>query len=167
MPSLIEFRGVGKRYTRPFASDVVALEDVSLDVHAGEVLGIAGPNGAGKSTLISILLGYVPPSRGEVRIANRPVREYIERHGVGYLSELVDVDPRGHWLDALLREEPRAPRTMRARRRMDVRHATLASMRRLHHHPYRRSAGADAAEPVEPPVEPPVDVPVPVDATKD
>jgi predicted PurR-regulated permease PerM len=46
---------------------------------------------------------------------------------------LVDVDPRGHWLDALMREEPRAPRTMRARRRMDARRAALASIRRLHH----------------------------------
>ena len=44
---------------------------------------------------------------------------------------LVDVDPRGHWLDALLREEPRAPRTMRARRRMHARRAALASVRRL------------------------------------
>jgi len=54
---------------------------------------------------------------------------------------LVDVDPRGHWLDALLREEPRAPRTMRARRRMHARRATLASVRRLHH-PRRPAAGA-------------------------
>jgi AI-2 transport protein TqsA len=46
---------------------------------------------------------------------------------------LVDVDPRGHWLDVLLREEPRAPRTMRARRRMHARRATLASVRRLHY----------------------------------
>ena len=45
---------------------------------------------------------------------------------------LVDVDPRGHWLDALLREEPRAPRTMRARRRQHARRAALASVRRLH-----------------------------------
>ncbi|HLM06735.1 MAG TPA: AI-2E family transporter [Blastococcus sp.] len=52
---------------------------------------------------------------------------------------LVDVDPRGHWLDALLREEPRAPRTMRARRRMNARRAALASVRRLHHP--RRGAG--------------------------
>ncbi|WP_347057127.1 AI-2E family transporter [Blastococcus sp. HT6-30] len=59
---------------------------------------------------------------------------------------LVDVDPRSHWLDALLREEPRAPRTMRARRRMAARRATLASMRRLHHHPHRRSAAAETAE---------------------
>lgn len=46
---------------------------------------------------------------------------------------LVDVDPRGHWLDALLREEPRAPRTSRARRRMAARRSALASVRRLHH----------------------------------
>jgi AI-2 transport protein TqsA len=46
---------------------------------------------------------------------------------------LVDVDPRGHWLDALLREEPRAPRTSRARRRMNARRSALASVRRLHH----------------------------------
>jgi AI-2 transport protein TqsA len=45
---------------------------------------------------------------------------------------LVDVDPRGHWLDALLREEPRAPRTSRARRRMHARRTTLAAVRHLH-----------------------------------
>ncbi|TFV51689.1 AI-2E family transporter [Blastococcus sp. TF02A_35] len=80
---------------------------------------------------------------------------------------LVDVDPRGHWLDALLREEPRAPRTNRARRRMAARHATLASMRRLHHHPHRRSSSAEAAEAADPAVAEPVVVEAPetVDAT--
>ena len=58
---------------------------------------------------------------------------------------LVDVDPRGHWLDALLREEPRAPRTTRARRRMHDRRAALASVRRLHHP--RRHHGATAPPP--------------------
>jgi predicted PurR-regulated permease PerM len=57
---------------------------------------------------------------------------------------LVDVDPRGHWLDALLREEPRAPRSKRARRRMHARRAAMASVRRLHH-PRRQSGGATAA----------------------
>ena len=57
---------------------------------------------------------------------------------------LVDVDPRGHWLDALLREEPRAPRTMRARRRMNARRAAMASVRRLHH-PRRGAAGGATA----------------------
>jgi AI-2 transport protein TqsA len=58
---------------------------------------------------------------------------------------LVDVDPRGHWLDALLREEPRAPRTMRAKRRMHARRATLASVRRLHHP--RRAAAPTTVDP--------------------
>ena len=68
---------------------------------------------------------------------------------------LVDVDPRGHWLDALLREEPRAPRTMRARRRMHARRAALASVRRLHH--VRRPHGARGAheDPAPPDGEPP------------
>jgi AI-2 transport protein TqsA len=54
---------------------------------------------------------------------------------------LVDVDPRGHWLDALLREEPRAPRTSRARQRANARRAALASVRALHvPRPHRRSS---------------------------
>jgi predicted PurR-regulated permease PerM len=56
---------------------------------------------------------------------------------------LVDVDPRGHWLDVLLREEPRAPRTSRARRRMHARRAALASVRRLPHS--RRAAHPPSA----------------------
>ena len=63
---------------------------------------------------------------------------------------LVDVDPRGHWLDTLLREEPRAPRTMRAKRRMVARRAALASVRRLHH-PRRAPHPADA-DPADHPV---------------
>ena len=59
---------------------------------------------------------------------------------------LVDVDPRGHWLDTLLREEPRAPRTMRARRRMNARRAALASVRRLHLPPRRAGHPADSDE---------------------
>jgi AI-2 transport protein TqsA len=51
---------------------------------------------------------------------------------------LVDVDPRGHWLDVLLREEPRAPRTSRARKRAHARRAALASVRSLPH-PHRRA----------------------------
>ena len=55
---------------------------------------------------------------------------------------LVDVDPRGHWLDVLLREEPRAPRTSRARKRVHARRAALASVRSLPH-PHRRSHPTD------------------------
>jgi AI-2 transport protein TqsA len=60
---------------------------------------------------------------------------------------LVDLDPRAHWLDALLREEPRAPRTTRARRRMHARRDALASVRRLHvprRHPHPPPADPEA-----------------------
>jgi thiol reductant ABC exporter CydD subunit len=45
-----------------------ALKDVSLTVGAGEVLALAGPSGCGKSTLLGVLLGFVRPERGSVRI---------------------------------------------------------------------------------------------------
>jgi len=66
---------------------------------------------------------------------------------------LVDVDPRGHWLDALLREEPRAPRTMRAKRRMHARRAAMASVRRLHH-PRRAAVGGSTAASVVADIDP-------------
>ena len=44
----------------------VALAPTTLEVRAGEAVGLVGPNGAGKSTLLSILAGALPPSRGEV-----------------------------------------------------------------------------------------------------
>ncbi len=72
---------------------------------------------------------------------------------------LVDVDPRGHWLDALLREEPRAPRTSRARRRMHARRSTLATVRHLH---LRRAGSVPATRP-GPPSEPPLPLEQPAD----
>jgi ABC-2 type transport system ATP-binding protein len=105
---MIEFDGVGKTYRSLLSGlagrgDVRALDQLSLVVNAGEVMGIAGPNGAGKSTLISILLGYLRPTDGVVRIAGLEPRAYVERHGVGYLSELVDVPARWTVADALER----------------------------------------------------------------
>ena len=59
----LELRGISKTYP-----GVVALDDVSLSVAAGEVLGLIGENGAGKSTLMKVLGGVVAPSRGTIRI---------------------------------------------------------------------------------------------------
>jgi ABC-type multidrug transport system ATPase subunit len=57
------------------------------------VYGLAGPNGAGKSTLIALLLGFLGPTRGTVRIHGLPPRRFVEHHGIGYLSELVNIPP--------------------------------------------------------------------------
>ena len=72
---------------------MLALDDLTLEIHAGEVFGLAGPNGAGKSTLVALLLGFIGPSRGSVRIDGLAPRRFIEQHGVGYLSELVNIPP--------------------------------------------------------------------------
>jgi ABC-type multidrug transport system ATPase subunit len=58
------------------------------------VVGIAGPNGAGKSTLISLLMGFLNPTAGSVRIDGSAPRRWVEAHGVGYLTELVNLPPR-------------------------------------------------------------------------
>lgn len=51
-----------------------ALEDVSIVVPAGEVVGLLGPNGAGKSTLLKVFAGMVPPSHGACLFQGRPIR---------------------------------------------------------------------------------------------
>jgi iron complex transport system ATP-binding protein len=52
------------------------LDDVSLEVRAGEVLALLGPNGAGKSTLMNLLSGDMKPDRGEVLFGGRSISEW-------------------------------------------------------------------------------------------
>ena len=100
---VIEFLGVTKVYRSLLGREVRAVDDFSLEIRAGEVLGIAGPNGAGKSTLLSMLLGYLKPTSGQIRIFGQSPRSYIESVGVGYLSELIGVNPRWRVEEALMR----------------------------------------------------------------
>jgi ABC-type multidrug transport system ATPase subunit len=91
---VIEFKNVGKIYRSLLGNSVKAVEEFSLRIDAGEILGIAGPNGAGKTTLIAMLLGYLNPTTGSVEIDGLPAREYIEQNGIGYLSELIAINPK-------------------------------------------------------------------------
>ena len=100
---VIEFRNVGKTYRSLLGNSVKAVEEFSLQVVEGEILGIAGPNGAGKSTLIAMMLGYLRPTKGTVEINGLPARTYIERNGIGYLSELIAINPKWRADTALVR----------------------------------------------------------------
>jgi ABC-2 type transport system ATP-binding protein len=100
---VIEFRNVGKIYKSLLGNSVKAVEEFSLQIAEGEILGIAGPNGAGKSTLIAMMLGYLRPTTGTVEIDGLPARKYIERNGIGYLSELVAIHPKWRADTALAR----------------------------------------------------------------
>jgi ABC-2 type transport system ATP-binding protein len=100
---VIEFRNVGKTYKSLLGNSVKAVEEFSLVVGEGEILGIAGPNGAGKTTLIAMMLGYLRPTTGTVQINGLPARQYVERNGIGYLSELIAINPKWRAETALVR----------------------------------------------------------------
>src|ERR1051325_2188793 len=74
--------------TRP--DEFSALRDISLDVAAGEAIGIIGPNGAGKSTMLKLLAGIMRPTRGNILISGR-VSALIEL-GAGFHSDLTGRD---------------------------------------------------------------------------
>jgi len=86
---VISLRGVSKSYRSLTGKQVLAVDDVTLDVAPGEVIGIAGPNGAGKTTIIAMLLGFLRPSSGTITINGHPPRGYVERNGIAYVPELM------------------------------------------------------------------------------
>jgi len=100
--AFVQLEGVGKTY-RGLRRSVSAVVDVTLDIGLGEVFGLAGPNGAGKSTLIALLLGFLKPTSGTLRVGGYAPRTFVERYGVGYLSELVTIPPRWRLEEALSR----------------------------------------------------------------
>src|SRR4029077_2520112 len=70
---------------------LVAVKDISLNVKAGEILGLIGPNGSGKSTVMKLIMGIVRPDAGSVRIAGEEVAGLpsykIARRGVGIVFQ--------------------------------------------------------------------------------
>jgi ABC-2 type transport system ATP-binding protein len=72
-----------------------AIQGLTFDAEAGEILGFLGPNGAGKTTTMRILAGYMPPTSGSARVAGFDVvdQSLDVRRRVGYLPETVPLYP--------------------------------------------------------------------------
>lgn len=67
---LLEVRGLTKRF-----GGLAAVEGVSFDVRAGEILGLIGPNGAGKTTLFNMITAFAMPTAGEIRFRDRRIAQ--------------------------------------------------------------------------------------------
>lgn len=64
------------------------LNDLSIAVQTGEILGFLGPNGAGKSTSIKLLLGFIKPDSGTIMVEDRVVGKDSIQDRIGYLPEV-------------------------------------------------------------------------------
>lgn len=87
---MIVVRNLSKAY-----GPIQALDDVSLQVAEGEIVGLLGPNGAGKTTLIKLLTGYLQPDAGSVVVDGLDVQAHRQavQARIGYLPENAPVYP--------------------------------------------------------------------------
>jgi len=92
MSALIETTGVRKTY-----GEFVALDDVSLSIHDGELVSIVGPNGAGKTTLVNLLTGLLKPTAGVVRFKGEDIAGIgpvmLAKRGMARAFQLVHIFP--------------------------------------------------------------------------
>ncbi len=78
VPVAVQISGLG--YSYPEKPESQILENISLDIKAGQMIAFIGPSGAGKTTLASLILGLLQASRGSVLINGEPPREFVEKH---------------------------------------------------------------------------------------
>lgn len=72
-----------------------AVQDVSLDIVPGQVVGLLGPNGAGKTTTIRMITGFLPPSSGKIKVCGHDTIDdsLAARRSLGYLPESAPLYP--------------------------------------------------------------------------
>jgi ABC-2 type transport system ATP-binding protein len=85
-PVVAQLKGVSKNY-----GDVRALRNVTLDVHAGEVVSVLGPNGAGKTTAVKLLLGLAGANAGTVNVFGADPRNPKNRLRTGAMLQVARV----------------------------------------------------------------------------
>jgi ABC-2 type transport system ATP-binding protein len=87
----IQINGLSKTYKTGFwfkPKVTNALKNLTLDVYEKEAFGLLGLNGAGKTTAIKIILGFLAPTAGSVRVLGGKISDREVRNQIGYLSEL-------------------------------------------------------------------------------
>ena len=83
--TVVDIKRVTKRFLTGAGTAHTAVQDITLEIDAGEVVAVVGPTGCGKSTTLSLVSGLEPPSEGMVTVAGKPVNGIPE--GVGYMFQ--------------------------------------------------------------------------------
>jgi len=89
MPPAIQIQGLTRRF-----DGLTAVDDLNLEVQAGEVFGLLGPNGAGKTTTIKMLITLLPPTSGTASVAGHDIHREprLVRRSIGYVPQLLSSD---------------------------------------------------------------------------
>ncbi len=88
-PPVIRFENVTVAY-----DGTTALEDVTLDIPAGVLVGVIGPNGSGKTTLLKAILGLVNPVQGRIHVGDQCCHSLRKiRKDIGYVPQASRIDP--------------------------------------------------------------------------
>ncbi|MBN8189172.1 MAG: ABC transporter ATP-binding protein [Salipiger thiooxidans] len=100
-PPVLSVHNISKQF-----GGIRAVNDVSFDVHKGEILGLIGPNGSGKSTLFNCILGQLRPTTGHCEINGTPTDRVrpadLSLMGVGRTFQQLSVFPRMSVLDNVI-----------------------------------------------------------------
>lgn len=72
--------------TKIYKNNLKALDNLSLDIHEGEIFGLLGPNGAGKTTTIRMIMGIIHPDSGRIELNGNDINS-LKRQNLGYLPE--------------------------------------------------------------------------------
>lgn len=129
---VVECRNVAKHF-----GGVRALEDVSLDIRAGELIGLIGPNGSGKTTLVNLLSGTFRPTSGEIRVAGLDITR-LAPHQIAHVGMARTYQIPKPFTSMTVRDNVataimfgREPMSLRAARPLAEQHLTTVSLNHL------------------------------------
>ncbi len=126
---LLQLREVRKIFSRCTIDEVVALENIRLEVNSGDFITIIGSNGAGKTTLLNIIAGVYPPERGgSIIIGGKDITGFSEDRRARYIGRVYQ-DPHTGTAAKMTIEENLSLALLRGQRR-GLRIATSKQRRR-------------------------------------